>query len=98
MSGGLLVEDDDEGPYGRLVTGRLSHVLRKFSTRIGFVSDGHSSWAWYVVCLGEVQWIYSKQDLTGRLPSDPPWHEKTVDSERLPPVDVVLVQGGWLSK
>lgn len=32
--------------------------------------------------------------LMGRLPSDPPWYEKTVDCEWLPPVNVVLVQGG----
>ena len=41
MPGGLFVEDDGEGPYGRLVTGHISHVLRKFRTRIGFVSDEH---------------------------------------------------------
>ena len=91
----LLLEDDDEGPYGRLVTGRISHVLRKFSTRIGVVSDGHPSWAWYVGCLGEMQWIYSKHDLLGRLPNDPPWYQETVDAEQLPPVDTVLVQGRW---
>ena len=56
VSAGLLVKDDDEGPYRKLVTGHISHFLRKFSTRIGVVSDGHPSWTWYVGCLGAMQW------------------------------------------
>ena len=64
----MFVEEDE---YSKLIEeiGRVS--LSVGNTAIGIVSAGNPTWAWYVGTMGRVKWMWSGNDLPGRLPEDP---------------------------
>ena len=62
---------------------------------IGVLAVGHPTWAWCVGAMGKVKWMWSGNDLSGRMVGDPAYYSIENKEDVLVNVEVLLLQGEW---
>ena len=88
----MFAEEDE---YSKLIEeiGRVS--LSVGNKSIGILAVGHPTWAWYVGTMGSVKWMWSGNDLPGRVLKDPVHYSLNNKEVVLDDVKVLLLQGEW---
>ena len=79
----------------KLIQAMGSVSLSVGTTPIGILATYYPTWGWYVRSMGKVKWLFSGEDLPGRMEGDPIWYGLGGSREELEEIEVLLVQGDW---